>query len=197
MEPQQPLVCPSHTTQYIGVLIVGLVVGMGASSVYFKQAPAGTENTYQAGFDAAKKRVEESSFGMMIRTPDDIRALSGTVTAVSGNRITIHTQSINPFDAPALLDRTIVITKDTKIIETSQGDMKAFRVEMEAFMKKTQAGRGTGATRPSLPAPVSVTVDILSIKIGDTLTVTAVENIRATKEFSASEIQVQPKAITN
>ena len=192
MEPQaQPLVCQPHTTQYIGVLIFGIVIGAGASFLYFNQAPASIGGgTYQDGFDAAKNRVLESPIGSILRTPDDIRTLSGTVTAVSGNRVTIHTLSQNPFDDPALSDRTIVITAGTKITKISQVDMKAFQDEMDAFMKKIQSGKGASALPPIPPEPTRTTVETSSIKIGDTLTATAVENINTVKEFSASEIQI-------
>ena len=111
MEPQTPLICPSHTTQYIGTLIVGIALGAGATFVI-------GGGTYQAGFNDAKKLVTESPAGMMFRTPDDIRTISGTVTEVNGNRITIHTQSQNPFDDPALADRIVTITSETKITKT-------------------------------------------------------------------------------
>lgn len=196
MEPQtQPLVCPTHTTQYIGVLIAGLLVGAGASFVYFKQAPASIGGgTYQDGFDTAKNLVLNSPMGMMFRAPDDIRAISGTVTEVKGDRIVIHTQSQNPFDDPALLDRTIVITKDTKITKITQEDAKALQAKMDAFMKtmetNRQAGKSDGAILPVPPEPTRTTVPASSIAIGETLIATAVENIKTMKEFSASEIQI-------
>lgn len=193
MDQQTPLVCPSHTTQYIGAVIVGIIVGAGASFVYFKQAPApaGTENTYQAGFDAAKKLVLESPMGMVFRTPDDVRALSGSVTAVNGDKITIHTQSTNPFADPALTDRTITITADTKIVKLSQKDPKVMQAEMAAFMKTMQAGKVT--TKPVTPPTpyTSTVVTSADIAVGATLSVTARENIKNAKEFSASEIQIQ------
>jgi len=191
MDQQTPLVCPSHTTQYIGAVIVGIIVGTGASFVYLKQAPADSSNTYQAGFDAAKNRVLESSMGLMFRAPDDIRTLSGAVTAVDGNQIIIHTESTNPFVDPTLADRTILITSNTKITRISQSNTATFQAEMEAFMKQMQSGKGTGGTPPQPPEPVRTTVSASSILVGDTLIVTAVENIKTSKEFTASEIQIQ------
>lgn len=178
--------------KYVGIFIVGLFLGIVASFVYLKPvatAPSG-ENTYQAGFNAAKKLVQDSDVGAVFRTPDDIRTIAGVVTAIDGNRIVIHTQSRNPFDDPALLERLIVVTKDTKITKTSPGDTKAFQAEMEAFIKKTQAGQGAGLTSPRPPVPIKTIVDVSSIVEGDTLTVTAGENVKIMKEFSASEIQI-------
>ena len=197
MEPQtQPLVCPSHTTQYIGAVIVGILVGAGASFVYFKQAPVSdTNNSYQAGYDAAKKRVLDSSIGAMLHTPDDIRTLPGVVTAVSGNRITINTKPMNPFDDPALDERIVVVTTDTKIFKLSQKDPKVFQAEMDAFTKKMQGGKVSpqGLIPPDMfiKAQVSVT----DITVGNTVSVTAKQNIKSVKEFSASEVQIQQESI--
>lgn len=194
MEPQpqtSPLVCPAHTTQYIGVLIAGLLVGVGASFVYFKQAPASIGGgTYQEGFETAKNLVLNSPMGMMFRAPDDIRAISGTVTTVGGNSIVIHTQSQNPFDDPALFDRTIVLKKDTKITKVTQEDAKVLQAKMDAFMKNIQAGKSAGATPPMPLEPTRTTVSVSSIAVGDILTVIAVENVKSMKEFSATEIQI-------
>lgn len=191
MEQQTPLVCPSHTTQYIGAVIIGIVVGVGASFIYFRQAPVASSNTYQAGFEAAKNRVLESSMGMMFRTQDDIRTLSGAVTAVNGNQIIIHTESTNPFDDPSLADRTVLITNSTKITRISQSDTAAFQAEMEAFMKQMQSGKGAGGTPPQPSEPIRTTVSASSIVVGDTLTVTATENIKSSEKFTASEIQIR------
>lgn len=192
MEQQPPLVCPSHTTQYIVAVIVGIIVGVGASFVYFKQAPASIGGgTYQEGFDTARARVLESPMGMIFKTPDDIRTISGAVTAISGNQITIHTESQNPFDDPALADRTITLSSDTKITKLSQGAPADFQAEMDAFMKKMQSGKDVGLLPPVPPEPARTTVEVSGIKVGDTLTVTATENIKIMKEFTASEIQIQ------
>ncbi|MBI5400894.1 MAG: hypothetical protein HZB12_02175 [Candidatus Yonathbacteria bacterium] len=193
MDQQQPLVCPSHTTQYVGAVIIGILVGAGASFAYFKQAPASSENTYQAGFDAAKKRVLESQMGMMLRTSDDIRVLSGTVTAVNGNRITLHTQSANPFDDdPSLSTRTVLITSETKIVKLSQKDPKEMQAEMTAFMKNMQTIKGGTPAMP--PEPFTrASATATDIAVGISLNITATENIKTAKEFTTSEIQIQSR----
>ena len=155
----------------------------------------GAENTYQAGFDATKKLVLESPMGYIFRTPDDVRSLSGTVTRVDGSSITIHTFSTNPFDDPALADRIITVTKDTKITKISLGDPKVFQAEMEAFMKRVQGGKGTPALPPTPPQPTTTTISISGIAKGDILNVTTAENIKTMKTFTASDIQVQPGSV--
>lgn len=190
MEQQTPLVCPSHTPQYIVAIIIGLIVGAGA--MFALNQPT-SQNSYEDGFNAAKKRVLESSMGMMFRVPDDIRTVSGTVTAVNGKTVTIHTQTTNPFADADLDDRIITIAADTKITKLSQKDPKVVQAEMDAFMKSMQSGKM--ATPPATPpAPYTNTIATSAdITVGSTLSITATENIVSSKEFTASEIQIQGK----
>lgn len=185
---QQPLVCPAHSTQYLTMLLVGVFVGVGLSSIYVKQTSA---DTYQAGFAAAKKLAEESPVGGMFRIPDDVRRLSGTVTAINGDRIAIHTQSQNPFFDPALVDRVVIVTSNTKITKISSGDTAAFQAALDTYLKNRQTGKKTTGTPPIPPEPVVTTIGVSGIQVGDTLTAITTENISAVKEFTASEIQVK------
>lgn len=195
MDQQAPFMCASHTKEYIGAILVGALIGACASYLYLRQAPSGTENTYQAGFDAARKLVEESSVGPMLQAASDLRTVSGTVTLVSGNRITIHTQSMDPFLDPSLLDRTIIVSGDTKIISLSQKDQKVVQAEMEEFMKRVQSGVSMTQTVVAPEPFTRVNVSISDIKVGDMIIVTASENIKTMKEFTASEIQITPMMV--
>lgn len=192
---QQPLVCASHKKEYIGMIILGILIGTGASFVYFKQAPVDSPNTYQAGFDAARKLVEQSSVGPMLQVATEVHVLFGTVTTVNGNSITIHTQSMNPFDDPSLADRTILVNANTKIYKLFQKDPKTMQTEMASFAKTIQSNKSGTLTTPPEPF-VRTSTDISSIVVGDILNVTAIENIKTIKEFLASEIQIQPNMTT-
>lgn len=198
METQTPpLICPSHTKEYVGALLVGILIGTGASFLYLKQsggAPAGVENTYEAGFNDAKNRLLESPFGGMINTQEDIRNVSGSVTKVDGNRLTISTPSANPFADLDLASRIIIVNEETQIIELKPKDAKVFETEMAAFLKKVNAPKT--ATQPMLTPPepfISTVISVSDIKVGDVISATAEENIRSLKEFSVTEIRIEPK----
>ncbi len=194
---QQPRICPTHTFEYIGMFVIGVLIGSGISFVYFNQSSSREgDSAYQAGFDAAKKRVEDSSFGAIMRTPDEIKVLSGTVTKVNGNKVDFHIQSTRPFDEPTLDNRTITIVAETKISKLIQKDQKVFQSEMETFIKSSQIKEG--ATLATPPEPFSYAPALLAdITVGDVLTVIAEENIKTKKEFTATDIQIQPKPINN
>ncbi len=189
----------SRTWQYIGVLIIGIIIGTGISFAYLKQALTNGQNSYQAGFNAAKQLVEKSRIGSIFRTPADIRTISGTVTAVNGNQITIHTQSINPFDNVALNTRIVTVDASTTIIKLTQKDPNVFKAEINKFIKNnTYTNRKTSQTitppKPFISTPVTAT----SIAVGNNIIVTATENIKNMKKFLASKIQIQTiTAFTN
>lgn len=188
-----PLVCASHTKEYIVMLLLGILLGAGATFAYYasRVPSANGNNSYQAGFDAAKKLVEESPIGAMFRTPDDIRSLSGVVAGISGNKVTLHRQSVNPFEDSSLINRMVIIDDNTKVVKLSQKDPKVFQAEMDAFMKKIQSGKASPQVSVP-PEPFTSTPATLSdIATGDILNVVAVENIKTMNEFTASEIQIQ------
>jgi hypothetical protein len=176
-----------HNIKYLA-LLGSLVVGMITGVVFDPYLPAPLSNTergYQNGFSAAKSLVENSAIGStLLRTPEDIRTLSGMVTVVNGNTITLHTISNDPFADAALSDRMVTIDASTKIVALTQKDPKTLQGEMAAFAKASPASA-------TPPAPFTQTpADRSSITVGTTLSVTAPENIRSTKEFTASEIMI-------
>lgn len=193
MEPKtQSLICKSHSIEFIIIFVVGIITGLSFSFLFFKQtpqeSPTDSNNSYQAGFDAARKLVEESSVGSAIKVPDDVRNFDGIVTVVEGNRITLHKQfSTNPFDNPALNDRVIIITNDTKITQLSAKDPEVLRAEMTEYFKKeiSAASETPPGTFTNAPANIN------DIKTGVQISVTASENIKNLQEFSVNEVQIQ------
>ncbi len=175
-----------------GVYVVGPWRSMNNDQVSSGVSGARVDKTsqnYQAGFADARKLVEDSSLGSFFRTEDDVRTVSGTVTAINGNRLTIQSQSANnPFDGSALKDRTILVDTNTKTIKLTDRDPATIKAEME---KKAEQSKS-----PQLP-PVELydqtTVDASSILVGDSIVVTASDNVKTLAEFTAEEIRIQPK----
>lgn len=181
MEQPQPLVCPSHKSHYLYVSIITLIIGGSFGAAY----------GYQKGFDAAKKLVLQSSVGAIMQTPEDVRSFSGVVTGVQGSTITLHVKSTDPFEDPALLNRTVAIASDTKITKVTQKDEKTIQDEMVTFTKASHLSN-IAVPPPSPFASGSATV--ADIVIGANITVVAVENVKTMKAFAATEIRVQQNA---
>ncbi len=173
------------------IFIVGVFIGLGISFVFLGSSEkSDSGNTYQAGFDAAKKLVQESSFAPMMMSPSDIRNFFGKVTAVNGKSISVAGQaSADPFEDKSLNDKIVKITADTKIFVITPKSAGAIKIEMDAFMKSMSTAKDVPPTPPTMFTRTAS--DASSIKIGSTISVTAGENIKSIKEFSAVEIQVE------
>ncbi|MCF7815522.1 MAG: hypothetical protein K9M10_02035 [Candidatus Pacebacteria bacterium] len=182
---------------FFNILLVflGLIIGIGLTFLYFKEPPLQQEESrspesyYQEGFDAAKKRVLDSNLGSVFITSDDIRSVSGNVTEIKENLISVRVNSLSPFEDPELNERIIVIGPNTKILALVQKSQEVMRAEMEAFAVATSS---IGATSlPTPPTPFSlIPTEVSNIQVGNLITITAIENIKDIKEFTASEIQV-------
>lgn len=122
---------------------------------------------------------------------DDIRAISGVVTDVSGNKIVVDTKSQNPFEDIALSSRTVVAAENTKITKKVYGDVVAFQSAMDAYIKSMRSGKKITTEVPRIPEPTYEIISISDIKEGASVVITAEENIKSAAIFNASEIIVQ------
>lgn len=188
MEPQDN---SAHFSKLLVLAVAIFIAGSVASTVvdpYLPSVLSNSKKNYQDGFAAARKLVEESSLGNFFKTPDDVRTLSGTVTAVTSEKITMHLTSVNPFDDQSLNDRTVLITADTKIVRLVAKDIEVFQSEMAKFIATPQSI----SVPATFPQPYTQVIgNAQDIKAGELLTVTTSENVKTMKEFMASEIQVQ------
>jgi hypothetical protein len=172
------------------VLIVGLVFGSLMRSFFSRADVEGVsyQDGYRAGFDAAKKLVEKSSLGGMLRSNQDPRMLSGTVIAKGDTTLTIHTTSSDPFMDPSLSDRVVRVDASTKITRFIQKDPETYQKEVDAFMKAVQAGASSPMEQLTLFTQTGE--DFKSIEAGDILVVMASQDIQSMKEFTVREIRI-------
>ena len=184
------------TMKYVATGVICLLVGAAIGVFSAPYLHSNSNDTYQAGFNAAKALVEKSSLGGVFKAPEDVRILSGTITAINGSSLTLHTPSVNPFDDPILSDRIILITASTTVLTLVQKDQNVLQAEMAAFTKASQSTvAGTSVTKPSFDPFLSVISSVKNISVGDTVTVIASENVKTLRTFSASEIRIMPKLV--
>jgi len=179
----------------IALFLVGAVVGVFADP-YLPAALSNSQRSYQSGFDAAKTLVENSSLGVLLGTTSDVRSLAGTVISVDGNKLTLHVKSTNPFDDPALADRTVIVDTSTTVVKLIPRDLKVYQAEVDSYLKTQGTATSTGATKPTTALPSAFTqtpASAADIGTGDSIRVLTSENVKTLKEFVASGIQIQSK----
>ena len=165
-------------------LLIGIVIGCVFVIKFDSSFPESISNFkkgYQSGFDKARKLVEDSSIGGFIKKPaTDPHTISGTVTSITGDIINIHVSNIeNPFEPAGLNDRVVHVDSSTKIVKFTEKDKASLE-------KSLSSATPTGLYN-------STNINISDIKVDDIISVSSLNQINATKEFTASIVYVYPK----
>jgi hypothetical protein len=178
------------------IFLVGVLVGMSFSK---KVIVSGNrqDNSFQAGWNAAKERLKQSPMGMVLPADLEIKNISGKIEKIYGNKITIRINPLEPLADPNLDTRIVVVDSSAKIILDVPKDQAQLEKEMKEF--NTQMSKPQVSTDPSQPVnpimpPTSfVAKDILlsDLKVNQYISVIANENIKDKKEFTAIQIEAQ------
>jgi len=153
------------------------------------------ENTFQAGWDAAKKRLTETGFFPNLGDEaTEIKSVNGVVQEIKGDKITLKIQPLEPL-ADSKLDIRVIEVGEAKIYQLVQKDMEEFQNEIKEFKEKMQAQLNDSeeATEQIVPPEFFLKQEISldKIKIDQQITVIAGEDIKEIKQFEAIEVVVQ------
>ena len=176
---------------FILVFALGVFAG---SKIKKGKTPQGVENSYQAGWDAAKQRIEQTGLGGPKMDNIEIKTISGTIEKIESNKITIKAMPLGALSDPALDSRIITVSNDTKIFQLTQKDPAQLQKEMDEFQSKMKAleenkEQSTENITPVQPQDKKQ-VQLSDLKVGQQVSITSTENIKDKKEFAASEISI-------
>ena len=165
------------------IIITALIFfGIGfAFATYYKSG----DNTYQAGWDAAKQRLTESGF-MPMMDDMEITSVNGTVQEVKDNKIYLKIQPLTPLADSELDNRIIEIDANTKVYELLRKNTDQYQKELDEFNQK----EAIESIMPPKPF-VKQEINLDKIKVDQQITVMAEQDIKETKQFKAIEIIVQ------
>lgn len=190
------------------VAIIAFGAGFYASRASVPMKKIGDKpaaNTFEAGWQAAKDRLKQTGMAPMMDESMQISSASGQVSAVNGDKISVKINPLEPLADPDLDERTIEINENTKIYQLSEKNQEQYRKETEEFEKKIReqiannskpGEMPTVAASPVMPPELFVKTEIKlsDIKIGSQINVvSAGQDIKNAKSFTASEITVQPQ----
>lgn len=179
---------------YGGVSIVILAIGIAIGSFGINKGgatPAGSANTYQAGWDAAKKRLADTGFafsGMV-----EVMSITGTAQDVRSDGMTVKIRPLEPLADPELDIRTVKFDANTTFYQMEQKDPIKYQQEVNAFNLKMRSSPTASPTAPGLPPQpfIKTTVSAQAVKVGSMVSAIAASNIKDAKEFVATEVTVQ------
>jgi len=159
------------------LIIIGIVVGfIGGRYI--------TIQTTNSSCEAALAKVKS-----MFPSSQDIRSVSGKISGMNGNTITITANPISPLDSPATME--VVVGETTKIVKSEAKDSATFQKEMEEYQKTVSAQ--TDKTKIAAP-PMPFTekeIALSDLKVGDQIFAEAGENIKTEVRFTATKIILQ------
>ncbi len=177
-------------------MILSALIGFGAGLMIvfpFSGTTIGSQyqRGFEAGFEDARLKLAES--GLLPVEPEELTAISGIVTAVKGSVITLKSEpvTLNPLAPPAPIERSILLTSDTKLTRLTPKAADQFSREQNAWVASLSKLK-TGEKPADPPASKLETSAALSeITSGVRLTVHSDLNIKMLRKIEAKSLQIQ------
>jgi len=185
-----------ETNKKVVMLVVVAVVAFGLGVLVGTQYGGGTSSS---STEVAKLQAQIEKAKQFFPTMPDVRSLTGTVTAVNSNVVTMSvTGNMNPFDDSPTV-REVVVTDATVIETQSAKDPAVFQKEVAAYQAEVAKAAGKGTAPAAIGTPPPSPFETKKIAVGDlqekdAITVTAAENIKTAARFNAASIRVQAAA---
>jgi len=169
---------------------------MTARVIYGKLKPIDPNNTRTAGWEAARERL----FDLGIVQKDEMDAptmeLSGDIVKVESAAITVKIRPLEPLADPNLDSRLVRIGNNTGITQTTVKDAEQFQAEMNAYREKLGNDYDQLVNTDDFPPPPSsyteTDVTASALAVNQKVRITAGDNIRDQKEFTAETITILP-----
>ncbi len=179
---------------FIAVIFFGIGIGIGFFVFHQcnqEEIVNGHPNTFKAGWEAARKKLEESHF--LPGSSKEIHTIDGRIKDKKESYIIIEARLFNPLDDESLKERKIKITPETKIFIREEKDRNTIKKEREEYNQQVQDFRN-GKINKLPPVPEIFTekeANFGDLKTGQVVTIESSENIRSLKEFTATKIVVR------
>ena len=130
-----------------------------------------------------------------VQPPDGIRAFGGTVETISDSGFALKLSPYDPFASKGPSVRNVSVDERTVIERLIQKDNATIQKEQAAFMEKLSASGGTNPDAPLTPPEpfIRERIALTDLHAGDTVLVSANEDISSAKKFVAVRVSLQPR----
>jgi hypothetical protein len=175
-----------NTLGAIGIVLLILIgIGGGWSVGYQSGNEKGYEKGYGEATFSAEAKLEDYQ---MTRAPALSRSVSGTIERVEGNTLYVKIPDVNPIKGTTERILAVKVNDSTVIEQTSPKEETVFRGEMDDFLSAS-ASRTSSSTGLKPPTPfILSTVLVTDLRLGQTLSITATEDIGKANEITAASI---------
>lgn len=168
----------------IDVLIVVMTIAMTTTIVL-----AAYRTGYMTGLKNSPVTIRTLT---MQQPPPEAKSITGQVVSVIGTTITL--QAFGTSSTSPIANRQVSTTRATVFEQRTSKDPKVLIGELDVFSAKLQAARVKGENLPSSAYPTPYIVKKISlsdIHPGDTVVVTAAENILTVSQFTAIQVAIE------
>ena len=199
------------------IFVVGIYIGYmsnssvnGNSQLSPEQRKVGYSDTFSDGWNAARKKLEESN---MFPALGEITVLNGIIKSSNKQKVIFTTNLLNPLDDERLKERTAIINQETEIIirkPRSEQEIKQEQEKNNIIIKDLQ-NQLNSTSDASKKMELQMQIDVLimpmadyfkeskatfnDLKIDNTITVEAEEDIAQKQEFIAAKIIINEAII--
>ena len=187
------------TIKYVIILFIGLIIGvfagyLGYGFVVGKNSCTVQDqnDTYAAGWQAARDRLEETGYYYQLGEDAFADSVTGNIESIGQNEIIVDIMPLSPLADKDLDKRSVLINSKTDIIEKVEKPNLEYQEELNKFWKENPALVNKANIELPLPSPyIDQEVDFNSFKVGQNLLIYAEKDIRKDKIFPAIKVIIQ------
>ncbi|MBU1292385.1 hypothetical protein KKH07_02860 [Patescibacteria group bacterium] len=172
----------NNTKNIFLVIIVAVICFIAGYMIYPVLKPAlKSGDTFEAGWQAAKERLEQSDFNMP--TDMEITSIYGKITKIEGDKITVAITPLSPLADPKLDTRIVTANENTKIYKLTP--------KSEEEMREEEIEIGPDEIPMSAEPYKREEISLSDLQVDQKISVFAAEDIKEKKEFTAESIQTE------
>lgn len=163
--------------------VLFFLVGFFSNSLFKTNKNSSDQDTFKAGWDAAKKRLQETNLCGYPILNQEIKTVSGIITKIENNKIYIKANPLEPLSEPELDNRIILLNKDTKL----------FRINLVENNKEADENFGNYPEEKNYSKTISKKseINLSDLKIGEFVSADSQSDIKDSKIINAQEIIIQ------
>jgi len=185
---------PKQTITIIIIALGAFALGFFISDYSPLAANQNQEDTFEAGWQAAEQRLEETGYFPSLSEEEEINSVSGEIKEIRGNKITLNIFPLEPLANPELDTRVIEVGEETKIYQMEEKNQEQYQREMADFEEAMQTAVDNPENLIDIVPPDSFTekeISLDSLQIGQQISAQAEEEIRDIQQFKVIKIVVQ------
>lgn len=181
----------SRTLPVLAFLSIGFVMGLSGALALIKKTSVPYSAPAEISPQAPTASLSKDATPSAPIKKGEPQLLSGTVTAVNGNVITMQSQTTHMAGDTSVDTKIVTLSNDTKILKLTQKSPEDIRMESEATAKMEAPSDGTSTPTMTIPDMFKrENASIADVAIKENIVVTTLSDVSTSKEFLATALDI-------